>query len=80
MFPKYNDWDIAYTPSGLLKRRTQQALRYAALAVFVACVVIAKVSGIGLVGLVTRILSSLLIFVESGATFCRERLGQHVQN
>lgn len=80
MFPNYHDWDIAYTPRGLLKRRIQQALSYTVLAAIVACVAIARVSGIGLVGLAKGTLSSLLTSLEYGAISCRERLDQYLQN
>lgn len=79
MFPNYHDWDVAYTPRGLLKRRIQQALSYAVLAAIVACVAIARVSGIGIMGLAKGLLPSLLTSLEYGAISCRERLNQYLQ-
>lgn len=28
MFPRYSDWDVAYTPSGLLRQRIKKVLGY----------------------------------------------------
>jgi hypothetical protein len=28
LFPKYSDWDIAYTPSGLFKQKVNRLIRY----------------------------------------------------
>ncbi len=28
LFPKYSDWDIAYTPKGLLKQKFNRFMRY----------------------------------------------------
>ena len=74
MFPRYKDWDIAYTPSGLVKQKIRQVLSYAVLATIVACVAIAEVSGIGLVGLAKGSLSRLLDFLEYRIIYCRQLL------
>lgn len=80
MFSRYNDWDIAFTPSGLVKRRIQQALGYAVLATMIGGVMTANVSDIGLVGLARGALSTLMTFVEYGAVHCREKLDQRFQS
>ena len=39
MFPKWNDWDLKYTPKGLAKKRIWRTIRYISLIglIFVLC-------------------------------------------
>ena len=78
MFPRYKDWDIAYTPSGHVKQKIRQVLSYAVLATIVACVAIAAVSGIRPVGLAKGNLSTLLGFLEYRIMYYRQLSDHHV--
>ena len=55
----------------------RQVLTYAVLASIIACIAIAKVSGIGLVGLAKGTLSTLLGSLEYEIIYCRQVLDPH---
>lgn len=76
MFPRYSDWNVSYTRSGSFKRDFRQVVRYAVLFIGAFCATYAIGSGASLVGLAKGVLLNILIFLEYGSTYCRQRLGQ----
>jgi hypothetical protein len=64
MFPRYEDWNIKYTPKGLAKRRTRITMRYIAYALVIAGIYSAKRKEYGiknLPGLVTAYMRLALL-------------------
>lgn len=48
LFPKYNDWDIAYTPRGLLKQKFHRFMSHATVSGLMIGLALGYLSGYGL--------------------------------
>ncbi len=63
MFPKWNDWNIKYTPQGLLKQRIRRGVSILAFAAALVGAYRARQKGLGvrdIVGLVRQLLHGVL--------------------
>ena len=48
MFPRYSDWDIAYTSNGIFRQRIKHVLRYSVPACVAIAIALARMKGLGL--------------------------------
>ena len=47
MFPRYSDWDIAFTPNGLLRQQFKHVLRYIIPTCVAIAIAWARMNGVG---------------------------------